>query len=99
MSTEAAVPYLLMAVAVAGRAELALPSLSLYVAAYGPRTWVPSQPLVSARVGELSAAVGKPAAEVSQHLAQLRRTRLVRTRRQGISTLVPATSDTGTGRP
>ncbi|MBA2414436.1 MAG: ArsR family transcriptional regulator [Geodermatophilaceae bacterium] len=50
-------------------------------------------------MGELSAAVGKPAAEVSQHLAQLRRTRLVRTRRQGISTLVPATSDTGTGRP
>lgn len=33
-STISQVGYLLMAIAVAGRAELALPSLSLYVAAY-----------------------------------------------------------------
>ena len=34
-------------------------------------------------VNELAAAVGKPAAAVSQHLAKLRMTRLVQTRRQG----------------
>lgn len=34
-------------------------------------------------VGELAAAVGKPAASVSQHLAKLRMARLVRTRPQG----------------
>lgn len=34
-------------------------------------------------VGELAAAVDRPAAGVSQHLAKLRMARLVRTRRQG----------------
>lgn len=34
-------------------------------------------------VGELAAAVGKPSASVSQHLAKLRLARLVQTRRQG----------------
>lgn len=34
-------------------------------------------------VGQLAAAVGKPAASVSQHLAKLRMARLVRTRQQG----------------
>lgn len=34
-------------------------------------------------VSELAAAVGKPPAGVSQHLAKLRMARLVRTRRQG----------------
>ena len=34
-------------------------------------------------VGHLAAAVGKPAAGVSQHLAKLRMARLVRTRSQG----------------
>ena len=34
-------------------------------------------------VNELAAAVGKPAAGVSQHLAKLRMARLVRTRREG----------------
>lgn len=34
-------------------------------------------------VGELAAAVGKPPAAVSQHLAKLRLARLVQTRREG----------------
>ena len=34
-------------------------------------------------VNDLAAAVGKPAAGVSQHLAKLRMARLVQTRRQG----------------
>ena len=34
-------------------------------------------------VNELAAAVGKPPASVSQHLAKLRMTRMVATRRQG----------------
>lgn len=44
-------------------------------------------------VNELAAEVGKPPASVSQHLAKLRMTRMVVTRRQGTSVLYRLDSD------